>query len=153
MCRLLELHIGSNGRSRSFGIRSIIEDSQGYYWVCNTNYRYTFKDSILVSDEINFLDYNKEKNSFSIDESSPKLPIYFLSIIEDDNKNIWMVTYDDGVYRYDGKKLDHYPLISQGRKVLAFTIYKDITGDIWIGTHNAGIMKLDVEGFIRVKTF
>jgi ligand-binding sensor domain-containing protein len=63
---------------------------------------------------------------------------YYLSAITDNTGHLWMVTYNEGVWKYDGKHLFHYPIKDGETDVLLFTIYKDNSGTLWLGTHNAG---------------
>ena len=62
---------------------------------------------------------------------------------------MWMVTYNDGVYRYNGTQLIHIPLIEDGKNVRLFSIYKDKKGGLWLGTHENGTYLFDGIGFKR----
>jgi ligand-binding sensor domain-containing protein len=64
---------------------------------------------------------------------------FFLSITEDNKGNLWMATYENGVWKYNGKELINYPVKDGETDVLLFTIYKDNKGVLWLGTHNAGV--------------
>jgi ligand-binding sensor domain-containing protein len=72
-----------------------------------------------------------------------------MSIVEDHKGDLWMVTYSDGVWRNDGEKLIHYPIMDGKKKVLLFSIYKDNKGDLWLGTHNAGVYKYQGGSFVK----
>jgi hypothetical protein len=50
-----------------------------------------------------------------------------------------MATYENGVWKYNGKELIHYPVKAGETDVLLFTINKDNKGVLWLGTHNAGV--------------
>ncbi len=125
----------------SFGTRSILQDREDYYWINNSRYKYKFEpnDSDQLIDK-------KEKGIGYSTEEGIEYPFY-LSIIEDDDGDLWMATYGDGVWRYDGAEFIHYPITDQGKKVLLFTIYKDQQGTLWLGTHNAGVLKYNGKNF------
>lgn len=69
----------------------------------------------------------------------PKLPnrvspLNVMSILEDDNKRLWIGTQHDGLYRYDleDKKLEFFNIPENSRFIR--TIYQDSFRRIWIGT-------------------
>ena len=72
---------------------------------------------------------------------------FFLSVTEDNKGNLWMATYEKGVWKYNGKELIHYPIQEGETAVLLFTIHKDNKGVIWLGSHNAGVYKLNGNSF------
>ena len=45
---------------------------------------------------------------------------FFLSITQDNNGYLWMVTYDNGVWKNNGKELIHYPVKDGEINVLLF---------------------------------
>lgn len=122
------------------GIRSIIEDKNGDYWLSHSSYRYQ------VHKENGFSYEKKEGPAGPVQMEFP----YYLSAAKDKAGNIWMVTYSEGVYRFDGEKLQHYPVYDGDRKVLLYTIYIDLDDQIWLGSHNAGILKFDDQSFTKV---
>ncbi|MBK9023934.1 MAG: hypothetical protein IPL69_08160 [Saprospiraceae bacterium] len=58
-----------------------------------------------------------------------------------------MATYENGVWKYNGKELIHYPIKDGETNVYLFTIYKDKQGVLWLGTHNAGVYKFNGSSF------
>jgi ligand-binding sensor domain-containing protein len=129
------------------GVRSMFVDREGNFWFSsNISYKYKVSQN-NASVEPDGLEYKQLKG---IDTSGKqKLPNYFMAIVEDDQGDIWMATYDEGVWKYDGKKVTHYPITDKNTDVLIFTIYKDNAGDLWLGTHNAGAMKFNGRTFER----
>ncbi len=125
-----------------FGTRAIFEDKEGSFWINNSHFRYNIKpgnDSVVVfqkDDGIGYLNENKQV----------EFP-FFLSIAEDNKGNLLMVTYEKGVWKYNGKKLIHYPIKDGKIDVLLFTIYKDNKGVFWLGSHNAGVFKFNGKSF------
>lgn len=119
------------------GIRSIIEDKNGEYWLSNTRFKYTIDRSH---------GFQYEKTNGQTGAVKMEFP-YFLASAKDQAGNVWMITYSEGVYCYDGEKLRHYPVYNGDQKVLLYTVYIDRNGQLWLGSHNAGVLKFDGESF------
>ena len=60
-----------------------------------------------------------------------------------------MATYDEGVWRNNGKNLLHYPVKDGDKEVLLFSIYLDRQGMLWLGTQGAGVYWFNGEAFVR----
>lgn len=152
LSRMYEKHLTeieeTNG---SFGIRSIFEDTKGKYWFCNTRYRYQIDpvDSPVIGKKL--IHYEREKGMDLTKARDGKDIIYYMSITQDDQQNLWMVTYGDGVWRYDGKNITHYPVKDGSKNITLFSIYKDHHGDLWLGTHEAGAYKFNGQAFEKFK--
>lgn len=71
----------------------------------------------------------------------------YLSIVKDNSDNLWFVTYLDGVWKYDGTKITHYPIKDDSKNITLFSIYKDRKGDLWLGTHEHGAYKFNGAAF------
>jgi hypothetical protein len=129
------------------GVRSITEDKNGDLWF-NTEYRYSIDDSAPLKgnkfytrhESIGGLDGKKDSN---LDE--------FLSTVRDNNNNLWFVTYLDGVWKYDGTKITHYPVQVNSKNITSFSIYKDNNGGLWLGTHENGAYKFNGNTFEKFK--
>lgn len=137
---LYEDHLTNTPGGGSFGIRSILEDRSGKFWICNTQYRYEISSENLTNSSTGttYIQYNKEQGIAGIHAPDGTPYDYFLSAIEDKEGNLWLVTYDRGVYRYDGKTVTHFDVTNNGKSVTLFTIYQDKKGTIWLGTHKNG---------------
>lgn len=136
-----ELTVLDDGRVP--GVRSIIEDRDRHFWLSNTLHRYSLRQRSAVGGE-SVLAYEK------LDGVGGMSFPYFMSSVSDDQEHdLWMVTYSEGVWRYDGDELHHYPLKEGGEDVLLFSIYKDRQGVLWLGTHNAGALRFDGARFRR----
>jgi sugar lactone lactonase YvrE len=72
-----------------------------------------------------------------------------LSIAEDRDHNVWIATYRDGVYKYDGLQLKLYPVMDGSKVVNLFTVYVDREGTIWLGTHSHGVYRFNGTDFER----
>lgn len=125
-----------------FGMRAIFQDKDGYFWFNNSRYRY----EVLPNSSVH-LDYRKEDGlGYQTKDNTLEFP-HFLAIEQDDEGNLWMVTYSDGVWKNDGNQLLNYPVKDGETAVLLFTIYKDKQGVLWLGTHNAGVYKFNGNTF------
>lgn len=117
-----------------FGTRAIFEDKNGKFWINNTRFRYVIETYGYKS-----VTFKKESGIGYLNKTNKMEFPFFLSITEDNKGNLWMATYENGVWKYNGKELIHYPVKDGETDVLLFTIYKDNKGVLWLGTHNAGV--------------
>ena len=126
-----------------FGIRSIAEDDHGFYWICNTDFKY----KVLLSEEENhnLSHLNLIRKAGLENESTGTM--YFLSMITDKQGDIWMVSYDDGVWQNTGEELIHHPVEGDECEIYISSIYKDKAGELWIGTQNNGAYKFNGKAF------
>lgn len=135
-----ELH---NGPSN--GVRSIIEDKDGYFWF-NSAYRY---EVYWKNHTPQKTFYNREKSIGNLDGKPDSDFWEYLSIARDNHNNLWFATYTRGVWQYDGNKTIHYPVQAWGTNIHVFCIYKDNKGDLWLGTHEHGVYKFNGRSFER----
>lgn len=129
----------------SFGIRSIYEDKDGKYWFCNTWHRYLFdQEASSKSDRLKYQKVDGIGNStvFEGDEY-----VYYSYIVEDAGGDIWLTTWDKGVYRYDWKSITHYSVKDDLKGVNLVSMYKDNRGDLWLGTMENGAYKFTGKTF------
>ena len=142
-----DLTIAPNGGT--FGIRSIFEDKAGEFWLCNTWHRYFFDfEKTTASDRLHYQKINGIGNqtSFGGDEY-----IYYSHILEDDEGNIWLTTWDKGVFKYDGTTITNYPVKDSAIAVNLVSMYKDNNGVLWLGTPDHGAYKLNGNSFERFR--
>ena len=123
-----------------FGIRSLIEDSDGKFWFSNTLYRYN------IYEQENTTKYVKEKGIGSLDGKKDGDLVAIISM-EKDNNDLWMATYNQGVYSYNGQQITHYPVKYNGKDITVYSIYKDNNGNLWLGTHENGAYKFNGKTF------
>ena len=133
------------------GVRSIIEDKEGYFWF-NSKYRYKINDSHSSQQPF----YTREKSIGSLDGSPDDNLIEYMSIARTNDDNLWIATYGNGVWRYDpnlpdGKNITYYPVTNGKEDITLFSIYKDNQGDLWLGTHENGVYKFNGKTFERFK--
>jgi ligand-binding sensor domain-containing protein len=146
---LYEKQLTETPSGGSFGIRSIIEDQEGFFWFCNTHYRYDILPEVSEWYKSGFINYRSEDGvGYPKEDGALDFP-YFMSIVETANGDLWMATYADGVWKNDGDKLIHYPLKDGETDILLFSIYKDNQGVLWLGTHNAGVHRYNGSDFVK----
>jgi len=150
---LYEEHLTSIKGGGSFGIRSILEDRKGKFWICNTSYQY----DMLPGSEKNRVNYQRIKGVDHSKILAEQKPVYYLSILEDKNGVIWMTTYADGVYRYDPsvlageESITHYMVTNGDTAVNLYSIYRDRQDNLWLGTHDDGAYKFNGKTFERFR--
>lgn len=144
---LVEQQLTETPEGGAFGIRSIIEDPQGYFWFCNTRERFKILADSTSAEGISLLTYQKEAGvGFTHAEGEVGFP-YFMTMLTGNEGDLWMATYEQGVFRSDGEKLIHYPVKSGGKQVLLFSMYKDRQGSLWLGTHEDGVYRFNGTAF------
>lgn len=129
------------------GVRSIIEDGNGYFWF-NTEYHYSVYDNATSNGQIF---YRRQKSIGSLDGKKDGNLKEYLSITKDNNNNLWIATYRNGVWKYDGTKITHYPVQFSSKDINIFSVYKDNNGELWLGTHENGALKFNGQSFEQFK--
>jgi len=61
----------------------------------------------------------------------------------------WFGGDTDGVYRYDGETITHYPVKEGSRNILLYSVYIDHAGSLWLGTHDAGEYAFNGKEFVK----
>jgi ligand-binding sensor domain-containing protein len=140
---LTELHDGPAN-----GVRSITEDKNGDFWF-NTEYRYTIDDNPENKGDDQKI-YKRIKSIGCLDGKKEGPLNEYLSIIKDNNNNLWIATYLGGVWCYDGETIKHYPIELNAKTIPIFCLFKDNNGAIWLGTHENGAFKFNGKSFERV---
>ena len=131
----------------TFGIRSIFEDREGSFWFCNTRHRYIFDfDKTTKSDR---LQYQKTKGIGNAKIFGGDEYVYYSYIVEDRHGNIWLTTWDKGVYKYDGENITNYIVKDGAEEVNLVSMYQDNQGDLWLGTPENGAFKFNGNTFER----
>jgi ligand-binding sensor domain-containing protein len=125
------------------GVRSITEDKNGDFWF-NTENRYSIYDSMTLNSN-KF--YTRHESIGSLDGKNTSGLNEYLSTVRDNQNNLWFVTYRNGVWKYDGTKITHYPVQANAKDITLFSIYKDNNGDLWLGTHDNGAYQFNGKTF------
>jgi len=125
-----ELSILEDGRVP--GVRAMIQDKDGYFWLSNILSKYKLNEDGTY-EKLSGIDLSEQ-------DVNIELP-YFMSAVNDDEGNIWMSSYGDGVWKYDGEKLEQFKLKEGEKEVTLISIYKDREGSLWLTSDNSGVWK------------
>jgi len=149
---MFELHLSELPNDAQFGIRSILQDRNGAFWICNTQHRFVMQPRSESQASTGEVAYSREPG---IDLSTTALPnpyYYFMSITDDARGHLWMTTYLHGVLEYDGERVTRHPVRDDaGNDITTFSIYRDQQGDLWLGTHDHGPYRFNGEAFVRFR--
>lgn len=129
------------------GVRSIAEDENGDFWF-NTENRYSIYDNATLKGN-RF--YTRHESIGGLDGKKDSALDEYLSVIIDDQNDLWFVTYRDGVWKYDGSKISHYAVQDNGKDITLFSIYKDNQGELWLGTHENGAFRFNGTTFVKFR--
>lgn len=127
------------------GVRSILEDKDGYFWLSNFYSKYRIAPDLPKG-------YEKLKAVDLPEDLVGDKILYFNSGLRDDEGNLWMTTYGGGVWKYDGKQLFNFPIHNGVEDVLLVSIYQDNEGTVWLGTNNDGVYRQEGDGFVKFDT-
>jgi len=146
-----EKELGTLDDGRVPGVRSILEDKDGNFWLSNILGRYRMHE---VNSDTNLTRYEKLPG-IQVPEGAAtmELPYFMSAVTDDENGDLWMLTYSEGIWRYDGESFINYQVMDGDKEVLLFKLYKDREGTIWVGTHEAGIYRWNGEGFVPANSF
>lgn len=132
---LYEKQLTETPEGGSFGIRSVIEDRDGMFWICNTKYRF----ELLEQKTGDQLQYRRVKSNI------PELE-YFMSSAEAPDGAIWMVG-GFGAWKYDGENVVKYPVTDEGKDVFVQLVFCDRDGGVWLIAGGAGLYQFNGKGF------
>ncbi|WP_425421273.1 ligand-binding sensor domain-containing protein [Phaeodactylibacter xiamenensis] len=122
------------------GVRSMIQDKDGYFWLSNFYSKYKINPDLSKG-------YEKVKAVALPKEIVKDKILYFNSGITDKEGNLWMTTYGGGVWKYDGESLSNLEIHNGIETILLVSIYQDSNGTLWLGTNNDGVYKQNGEAF------
>lgn len=128
------------------GVRSMIQDRDGYYWLSNFYNKYRINPNINKG-------YEKVKAVDLPEEMVKDKILYFNSGISDSEGDLWMTTYKGGVWRYDGNTLTNQEIHNETESVLLISIYEDNNGTIWLGTNNDGVYHQNGDNFKKFELY
>jgi len=108
-------------------VNTILVDKQGFVWYGTQSGLFKFTVNDLNSKKLNFSSVQRVfKNSIT-------------KIREDGKGNVWIGTYQDGVYIFDGKKVVRAVNDTEFNRQIIFDIYFDNRDNIWFATLLHGI--------------
>jgi len=129
-------------------ISRIYQNSDKKYWIGTNGVGFFSIDyeelQKALQSNINKIKLNHYNSHFNNNNPFPKI---ITDICEDKNKNIYLTSFGDGLYRYNPNnnsfrtfKYDHKIKTSLNTNYL-YSIYISKSDNIWIGTYNRGINK------------
>lgn len=136
---MTELHDGPSN-----GIRSVAEDRNGSFWF-NTAYRYEVYEGNKRGSGF----YKRVKSAGSMDGRPGGALTEYLSIAKGRNGHLWIATYNNGVWRYNGSRFTHYVVRDGQQEVSLYSVYRDRKGDLWLGTRRNGVFRFNGRTFER----
>jgi hypothetical protein len=119
-------------------VRSILEDRKGNFW-------------FSYSGHASFDGFRAVKDFGKLQERAEGTIVEGMSIIEDDNGNLWTAALRAGVFKYDGKQKIGYPIKEGDTAIEVFAVYKDNRGILWLGTHSGGAYKFNGKTFEKFR--
>ena len=125
----------------SFGIRSILEDKDGFFWFCNSKNKYKVQANKIHDDSLQSINLER----FDGIRLEGVDTTYFMKMVQGNDRDIWMIC--DEVWRYNGIELKRYPIHVDNRKCTITTIFKDNYGKIWLSTIENGTFVFNGHGF------
>ncbi len=133
-------------RNGSFGTRSIVEDKEGRFWFCNTLHRYDVDLSNSAGPKF-------RKVAGLRDANIPNKELFggIMSSTVDSTGALWMATYREGVWQYDGNSITQYPVRDGGETITLFSIHIDNQGVLWLGTQEGGAYKFNGKTFEKFR--
>ncbi len=118
-------------------VQSFFEDENGTLWIGTEN-------GLQKMDS----KFNFQNNNFNYGLVNKSIT----SIIKDRNKNYWIGTFGDGLYKIKDEKVIRYAWQKNNPNSLSnnfiHTLFEDKNGMLWIGTGLGGLVKFDTESNI-----
>ena len=130
----------------SIGIRGILEESPGRFWISNDRQRFVVAATDSVANGFHYIRYTKEAGTSDVRSTGAT---YYQTVLKDKAGDIWMQTYSAGVFRYNRKTMAHYPVRSGAATVPVVTMYQDRRGVIWLGTAGDGVYNFNGKRFVH----
>ena len=138
--------------SEKIHIRSIFEDSQGRLWIGNNGI------GVLLKSGNSIINFSKEQgklipiNAFEANTQSKQftkntgLQAVF-AITEDSQGNIWFGDRDSGAWKFDGKTLTNYKIMTEStskiKDNMIYNIYEDQNRNLLFGMAEGGVYKFN----------
>lgn len=126
-----------HGENGSFGVRSIVEDKDGKFWLSNCVSR--FAEDPNAATNPGAPRYRKEPGIAT--DADPYS--VFMSTVRDKDGVLWMATLGAGVFRYDGATWTRFPVKHGDSSIRTYSIYQDRQGDFWVGTQEHGVYRFN----------
>lgn len=128
----------------SFGIRSIFQDRQGDFWICNTRNRFAFSSQSRDMDGSKLLQYEKKPGFPKSATDDGENFTYFHAMVEDAAGALWIAAENSAVWKHDAKGVTKYPLVEGA---YALNVFIDQRGKVWASTLEHGVFTFDGKAF------
>ncbi len=136
--------LGIQAENERLHVRSLLEDSQGRFWIGNNGIGVLLYDGQAVS---NFT----EQHGLSIREKGKSGSLgRIFSIAEDAAGNIWFGTRDNGAWRFNGQSLTNFTTEDGLTSTSVWTIYRDKRDALWFGMSDGRVCRFNGESFDRM---
>ncbi len=130
----LNNYLHTNGAP--IAIYSILHASNGIHYLGTKKGLFVFENELATPVEI----VNKL-------QTSEDFPVY--SMLEDNNKNIWLSMGIGGAIRYDGKSIQRFNSKNKFTDKSVYNCVKDKHGNLWFGTEE-GLFYYNFKEFVNV---
>ena len=142
-----ENHLIETPEGGNFGVRSIGEDQNGNYWICNANYRYSLLPNDIEGDGLKSINYKRQVGIENIVNEN----LYFYSMETDSNGDLLMFAQEDGLWLNNGIELTQFFIKDGNQNISPASMYKSNQGLLWFGTNKYGIYKYNGSTFEKFK--
>ena len=85
-----EDHLTNAPNGGSFGIRSIIEDRDGKFWICNTQYRFAIAPNAPAGNTTGLVQYRREPGAGDLKARIGEPYLYFQGVVADKAGHLWL---------------------------------------------------------------
>jgi len=144
---MYENHLIETPEGGNFGVRSIAEDQDGNYWICNANYRYSMLPNERKGDGLKSINYKRKVGIENIEKED----LYFYSMESDSNGYLLMFAKEYGLWLNNGKELTRFFIKDGKQNISPTSMYKDNHGILWFGTDQHGIYRYNRNTFEKFK--
>ncbi|WP_455587075.1 hybrid sensor histidine kinase/response regulator transcription factor [Bacteroides sp.] len=107
----------------------------------------TRKGQILLGTDLGLYQYIPERDScvlFTRETTKNVMPQTSVkSLLEDSKGNIWIGTWNEGLYRYDPEEGRYYAYPKMNERKSAHVIFEDSHHQIWVGAWEGGLALLE----------
>ena len=133
------------------GVRGIVEDEDDRFWINSFLHRYDASPDVAAGGSAPAQWYTKERGIVGVGEQGEVGNPCFMGGLTDRQGVVWVATYNEGVWRYDGRQLTQYPVLEGGQPITLLSIHEDRAGVLWLGTHSTGTWRFNGQSFERFR--
>ena len=104
-------------------VKYVFIDSKKHMWVCSQGSLIYYVDNL---QDVKMFDDVQDLRNFNIQ-----------TICEDRDKNVWISSLGDGVFKYNGKKFENFNVTKGLKSAYCYGIVADYKNGIWVAHANA----------------